>query len=144
MLIRNSLFEPALFENFADLDRTLATFDNFRRRMETRAPEPRLSLEDKGDAFVLDAELPGVTPESLELTLTGPVLKLRARRNVLVPEGFVAHRRERPAFDLMRSITLPARVDAEKVTATAKDGIVTVLLPKAPESMPRNITVKTV
>jgi HSP20 family protein len=143
------MFEPVLFENFADLDRTFAVFDQMRRRMdaflresERAGYEPRFSMDDRGDAYVLEAELPGVTAETLELTLTGPVLKLRARREVNVPEGFVAHRRERLAYDLARSITLPTRVDAEQVTAEARDGIITVVLPKAAEARPRSIPVK--
>lgn len=143
------MFEPVLFENFADLDRTLAMFDQMRRRMfeqmrggELFTSEPRFSLDDRGDAYVLEAELPGVSADSLELTLTGPVLKLHARRDVALPEGFTAHRRERAAFDLSRSITLPTRVDADQVTAEAKDGIITVILPKAAEARPRAISVK--
>lgn len=143
------MFEPVLFENFADLDRTFAMFDQMRRRMdhmmrgtERYAAEPRFSLDDRGDAYVLEAELPGVKADALELTLTGPVLQLRARREVELPEGYTAHRRERPSFDLARSITLPTRVDGNQVSAEAKDGIVTVILPKAAEARPRTITVK--
>jgi HSP20 family protein len=136
------------FVNFSDLDRTFAALDVMRRQLdrgltpERNGSEPRFDVRDDGDAFVLRAELPGIPAKNLELTLTGQVLKLRAARTVDVPEGFVAHRRERTAFDLTRSISLPTRVDAERVTAEAKDGIVTVTLPKAAEAKPRNITVK--
>lgn len=143
------LFEPSLFNDFADLDRTLATFAQMRRRMDAMWREAersgsghRMSLDDRGDAWVLEAELPGVSAEDLELTLTGPVLQLRARRQVQVPEGFTAHRRERRSFEVARSITLPSRVDGEGVTAQARDGIVTVVLPKAAEARPKSIPVK--
>jgi HSP20 family protein len=143
------------FVNFSDLDRTFAALDVMRRQLDRNAfdrraferdrtdrTEPRFDIRDDGDAFILRAELPGIPAKNLELTLTGQVLKLRAARNVDVPEGFVAHRRERTPFDLTRSISLPTRIDAERVTAEAKDGIVVVTLPKAAEAKPRNITVK--
>ena len=137
------------FVNFSDLDRTFAALDVMRRQLdrsermfERDRTEPRFDVRDNGDAFVLRAELPGIPAMNLELTLVGQVLKLRAARSVDVPEGFVAHRRERAAFDLTRSVSLPTRVDAERVTAEAKDGIVTVTLPKAADAKPRNITVQ--
>ncbi len=140
------MFETRLFENFADLDRTFAALDAVRRGFERRTEErvePRFTAEDTGDAYVCRAELPGVPASVLEVTLTGQVLKLQARRKLDVPAGFTAHRRERPSFELSRSVTLPAKVDAERVTATAKDGVVTVTLPKAAEAKPRTITVET-
>lgn len=137
------------FVNFSDLDRTFAALDVMRRQLDRNfdrgerfGTEPRFDVRDDGEAFVLRAELPGIPAKNLELTLTGQVLKLRAARSVDVPEGFVAHRRERGAFDLTRSVSLPTRIDAERVTAEAKDGIVTVTLPKAAEAKPRSITVK--
>lgn len=143
------MFEPLLFENFADLDRTFSVFDQMRRRMdavlresERSTLEPRFTLDDRGDAYVLEAELPGVTTDDLEITLTGSTLRMRAQRRVELPDGSVAHRRERPSFELSRSITLPTRINGDDVTAEAKDGIVTLILPKAAEARPRAIEVK--
>jgi HSP20 family protein len=139
------MFETRLWENFADLDRTFAAIDAIRRGFveeQQRSREAaRFSAEDTGEAYVCKAELPGVPASALEVTLIGQVLKLKATRNIEQPKGFVVHRRERPAFELSRSVTLPAKVDAEKVTAVAKDGVVTVTLPKAAESKPRTINV---
>lgn len=141
----------------SDLDRTFAHFDALRRQMlrafdepafergvVERSPTPRFSMKDTGTAWELKAELPGVPPEAVELTLTGQVLRLRAERKATTtPEGYTPHRQERPAFVLNRSITVPQKVDAERVTATAKDGVFTVTLPKAAEAVPRTIAIKT-
>ena len=139
------MFETRLWENFADLDRTFAALDAIRRTFEGRPyanrVEPRFTADDAGDHYVVKAELPGVPANALELTLTGQVLKLKATRNVEEPKGYVAHRRERPSFELQRSVTLPAKVDAERVSANAKDGVITITLPKAAEAKPRSITV---
>jgi HSP20 family protein len=135
--------------NFSDLDHTLAALDLFRRNFEralTGSPiaqdDGRFDVKDDGESYVVQAVLPGIPANALELTLTGQSLKVRAHRKVNAPEGYVAHRRERPTFDLVRSFSLPTRVDAEKVTAVAKDGIVTITLPKAADAKPRSITVQ--
>ena len=140
------MFETRLWENFSDLDRTFAALDVMRRRMERAfdepAREPRFYAEDPGDAYVVRAELPGIPASALEVTLVGQLLKLKARRATEVPPGFVAHRRERAPFELTRSVTLPTKVDGDRVTAKSEDGIVTITLPKAAEAKPRAITVQ--
>jgi HSP20 family protein len=139
--------------NFTDLDRTFAALDTLsrdlqrdvvraRRATSTPAEPPRLAAEDTGDAWVVRAELPGVPPEAVELTLTGQVLRLSATRRPPTPDDAVTHRAERPAFSITRSITLPHKIDVEKVTATGKDGLFEVTLPKAVEAKPRTITVQ--
>jgi HSP20 family protein len=141
-----------MWENFTDLDRTFAALDQWMRfgANAARTHEPkttealRFDARDDGDAYVLRAELPGVPAEHVELTLLGQVLRLRATRKLNVPEGFTVHRRERADLDVTRSITLPVRVDAERVTAEQKDGVLVVRLPKAAEAKPRTITVKTI
>ena len=144
------MFETRLWENFSDLDRTFAALDLMRRRMERAVDEtaalrePRFYAEDAGDAYVVRAELPGVPASALEATLVGQVLKLKARRAPEMPQGFVAHRRERGAFELTRSITLPTKVDGDRVTAKSEDGVVTITLPKAADAKPRSITVQSV
>jgi HSP20 family protein len=143
------------FLDYSDLDRTAdalrTRFDRFFQGLEAGREflastdafdEPRFFFQDDGDRFVIRGVLPGVPASALELTLTGQSLKLRAKRTAEAPEGFAAHRRERPSFDLARSFSLPTRVDAERVTAESKDGVVTISLPKAQDAKPRSITVK--
>jgi HSP20 family protein len=140
------MFETRLWENFADLDRTFAALDAIRRTFDkpyANRVEPRFAADDAGDHYVVKAELPGIPASALELTLTGQVLTLKATRKVETAKGYVAHREERPSFELQRSVTLPSKVDAERVTAAAKDGVVTITLPKAAETKPRTITVTT-
>jgi hypothetical protein len=61
---------------------------------------------------------------------------------VKAPEGYSAHRQERPAVRFSRSFALPCRVNPEKATAAVKNGILTVTLEKAADAMPRQIAVK--
>ena len=109
-----------------------APFDEFRRRVERAFDEydregregrtGALALRDEGTALVLTTDLPGVTEADVSLTLNKNVLTIGVKRTLTPPEGMKALRQERPAFQATRNLALPARVDAEKVRATLRDG----------------------
>lgn len=103
---------------------------------------PRANLIDTGSSLVLTAEVPGLSDKDIQLTLNQEVLTLSGERKVQVPEGYSVHRQERPAVRFSRSFALPCRVDADRTTATVKNGILTVTLEKAADVMPRRIAVK--
>jgi HSP20 family protein len=132
--------------HFSDLDRTFAALDTLGRGLQRGhrrhdAEPARMNAEDTGDAWVVRAELPGIPVEAVELTLAGQVLKLQANRRDSYGDDVTVHRAERQAVRLTRSITLPHKIDAERVSARAKDGILEVTLPKAVEARPRTIAV---
>lgn len=102
---------------------------------------PRTNLTDTGDAFELRAEVPGITKESLNIKIQGNYLEIGGERAVTTPEGYKVHRRERAAATFSRSLTLPADVNAEKVHAVLKDGILVLTLPKAEAAKPRQISI---
>ena len=138
-----------------DLRRALSSVNDFRREFDrlfgdvdpgfdrTSSVEfPQVELRDEGPAYVLRAELPGLTDKDIRITLQDGTLTLAGERAVAVPEGYSVHRQERQATKFSRSFTLPTKVDAEKTGATVKDGVLTVTLGKATEVQPRQITVK--
>lgn len=98
--------------------------------------------EDR-EQLILKAELPGVNKDDLELSLHDGVLTLAGeRREEKSLENSEVHRSERFLGKFQRSFTLPAAVDAAKVQASFKDGMLTVTLPKAEEAKPKHIEVK--
>jgi len=103
---------------------------------------PRANLIDAGSNVVVTAEIPGLSEKDVELTLNQDVLTISGERKVSAPEGYSVHRQERPAVSFSRSFALPCRVNAERATASVKDGILTVTLEKAPDAMPRQIAIK--
>jgi HSP20 family protein len=109
---------------------------------ESEGAFPRISLDDQGAAFVVRAELPGLSEKDLELNATATTLTLKGERKVEAPEGFSVHRSERSTFRFSRSFELPTKVDADKVEARLEHGVLTVTLPKAPEAQPKQISVK--
>src|SRR5690606_18719647 len=118
------------------LDRML---DELDRRLPAPDGTPRLSLEDKGEALEVRADLPGFRREDVDVQLERNTLTIRARRETKVPDGYVAHRRERSAYRIARTLTLPCRVDAEKASASLEDGVLVLTLPKIAAEQPRRI-----
>lgn len=105
-------------------------------------PYPPLNLYDAGDCYLLAAQVPGVPPSELDLTITGETLTLRGERKRTEGVKEECYRRqERPMGRWSRTLTLPDRVDSGQVSATFAHGILTVTLPKAESAKPRQITV---
>ena len=141
---------------FTDLDRNFELMNQLRRRLDRVFEEvdgergwtttdqfPRSNIYDTGKSFLLKAEVPGLTENDVTLTLTQDVLTLAGERKVETPEGYSVHRRERLPMRFSRSFALPSKVDPEKVSATIKDGILTVTVDKAPEVQPKQISIRT-
>jgi len=105
---------------------------------------PRVDIREEEHAIVVSAELPGVDKDALKVEVEKGVLVLSGEKkeeSESKEDGF--YRRERTYGTFKRSFTLPDEVDAERIEADYKDGVLRVRLPKRPEVAPRQITVKT-
>lgn len=102
---------------------------------------PRTNMYDTGEALEVRVEVPGVQREDLNIKLQGNYLEIRGNRKAETPEGYSTHRVERGATSFTRSFTLPSEVDAAKVEATLKDGILTLVLGKAEPAKPKQIVI---
>jgi HSP20 family protein len=123
-----------------EMDRVL--FDGQGGFAPGREVWPTASLSDAGKAWVLRAELPGLTEKDVELTVNADSVTLRAERKLETPTGYTVHRRERAGYRLARSFTLPTKVDPNQVEASLKNGLLTVTLNKAADAQPRQVQVK--
>jgi HSP20 family protein len=104
---------------------------------------PPVNVWEDGDAFHVEAELPGLTHEQLQLSVTNRnQLSLQGERLPEEAEKGRWHRRERGFGRFQRILKLPAPVDADKIEATFENGLLHVRLPKGEEARPRRITVK--
>lgn len=97
--------------------------------------------EDEGNFFV-EAELPGFRIEDVNVHVRGQELTLSGERRHEEKEGVTYHRRERVHGKFHRTLELPLPIDADKVQASLKHGVLTVTLPKAEAARPRKIEVK--
>jgi HSP20 family protein len=126
----NSFFELPVWSSFA---RTGQLFTGW---------SPALDLYQSNDNVIAVVELPGMRKEDIEISLhDGTVTISGERKRENSSDGDKAERTERYIGRFRRSIALPTRVDAGKVSATYRDGILTVTLPKAEEVKPKQIQV---
>jgi HSP20 family protein len=94
------------------------------------------------DAYVYRADVPGLTEADLSVAIEDGSLVLKGERKIVNPEGAQVHLREQQVASFTRKVALPGRVEASAVTATLKDGVLTVTLPKASDTLPRQISIK--
>ncbi len=130
-----------MFRLFSDIDRGMGAVEE--GGMFGSSVWPRVAVHDSGSEFVVRAEVPGMGEREIDVTLEQNTLTLKGERKVEVPEGFAVHRQERQNVSFARSFSLPAKVDAEKVEASLRNGVLELKLPKAAEEQPRQIQVNT-
>lgn len=103
---------------------------------------PAVDIEEHADKFVLYADVPGVDPASIEVTLEKGVLTLTGSRAARVEQKEIQSRREeRVTGRFFRRFSLPDTVDSEAVKASNKNGVLEIVIPKRPASQPRRIQV---
>ncbi len=115
-------------------------FDGYRQE---GGAYPAVNVWSTGDEAVLLAELPGVDPGTIDVTVTGNALTLQCERK---PESSgsdeMYHRQERDFGRVVRSIRLPFEVDNDKIEARYENGILRIALPRSEETKPRKIEIK--
>jgi HSP20 family protein len=102
---------------------------------------PALDVYQDNDNVIAVVELPGMRKEDIEIYLHDGTLIISGERKAEITNGQKAERTERFTGKFRRSVTLPTQVDANRVNASYKDGILTVTLPKAEEAKPKQIKV---
>ena len=101
---------------------------------------PPLNVWETAEALKIEAELPGLKAEELDLTVLGSELTIQGRI-AQSPEGQTVHRRERAVGDFRRVVRLPVDVEGDKIVATLNDGVLLITLPKAAGAKPQKISV---
>jgi HSP20 family protein len=135
---RGGLFPSSIGRILSDYDRLLG----FETNGDTIVGSPRMNLYDNGENFQVVAEIPGFSKDELDIKSQGNYLELSGTRKADTPVGYKARRVERGVTSFTRSFTLPADVDADHITATLKDGLLTMVLPKTEKSKPKQITIR--
>ncbi len=105
---------------------------------------PKINLRDDAENVYVEALLPGVEPDKIDMNVLGNTLTLSGERQAMVEgeEGRTWHRHERGTGKFMRTIELPVEIVADQVKAECRNGLLRVTLPKAAEAKPKKISVK--
>lgn len=103
---------------------------------------PKMNLYETGEQIELRVELPGYAKEDIHIKVQGNYLEISGSRVTACPEGYTIHRQERENPTFTRSITLPVEVDSSRATASIKDGILHLILPKSAAVRPQQIAIR--
>lgn len=134
------MLEPLRKEMEDVMERFFGREDGKPRAADVWAP--RVDLEETDREILVKADLPGVDPKNVEVTVENGVLTVRGERKEEREEKKKNyHRVERFAGSFYRAVALPPGADADKVTATSANGVVTVSIPKKAEAQPKKIAV---
>lgn len=115
-------------------------FENTWRDYAEHLP---LDVHETDDSYVVTTNLPGMNADDIDINLQDNVLTIRAEtQQPEVDEKTRVVVQERTYGKMIRSVTLPMKIDSENVDAEYHDGVLTLTLHKAPEAQPRRITIK--
>lgn len=124
-----------LFDNFFDGGEEFPAMEGFT---------PSIDLMDSPEKLVVKAEVPGVDPNEIEISVQDNVLTLTGEKKSEKEEkGKTWYRRESMYGKFSRSIPLPAAILGDKIEAATDAGVLTITLPKSETAKPRKIAVKT-
>ena len=104
-------------------------------------PYPPVNVFRKGDDFLVIIELPGIKKSELDIEAKDNTIRVAGSKSVGYPEKVSLHRRERLGGRFDRTVTLPVEIDAERVKAEYRDGILALFLPRSERDKPRSIKI---
>jgi HSP20 family protein len=144
-------YEPwNLLDKFQDELNRLGLFDQVRESLDsdnsnivTSHWRPAVDIREESDRYVIVADIPGVDPKDLEITMEGGVLTIKGERASDKEESHEGYKRvERVRGTFYRRFSLPDSADADHIEAKGKNGVLEIVLPKLEKVQPRKITVK--
>jgi HSP20 family protein len=142
---RNGLADP--FQDFEDLQEEINRLFDFTRTPEPRgildrAFSPAVDVVENPDSFEVLCDVPGVEIGDVEISVAANVLTLKGERRAGKKDDAKTYREETSAGRFQRTLQLPLPIDADKVEAVLKDGILQIVLPKHEQLKPRQIAVQ--
>ena len=102
---------------------------------------PPINMFQQGDNFVAIVELPGIDREQLNVEAKENRIRISGQKAVSYDQGVSLHRRERVSGVFDRTLSVPVRIDADKMRAEYRDGILALFIPRAESDMPKTITI---
>jgi HSP20 family protein len=125
------------FDPFSEMDRLTSSLLGVRQG-------PRfmpVDLYREGDRYILNADMPGIDPGSVDVDVDGQLLTIRAQRTAATAEGAKWLAQERPSGSYLRQFSLGDGVDPEQISAHYDNGVLSVILPVSERAKPRKIEI---
>ena len=134
-------YRPKSTNLLRDFDAVMNSFFGDDLGLETRAPA--VDIREEEDKYILEAELAGISEKDIDINVENGMLTISSEKKDEKEEkknGYIL--KERKSSSFRRSFMLPKDVDADKIDATVRNGILSLDMPKSPEAKPKKITVK--
>ena len=134
-------YSPVSLDVFGNFDRIFDSF--FNDSTARRGSQPRVDIQEKEDAYLLEAELPGLSDKDVDVKVDDNLLTISSKsesENSEEKSGYILRERRHRSF--ARSFVLPKDVDRDSIEAHFNDGLLSLTLNKTPETKPRTIEVK--
>ncbi len=128
-----------LFDPFRDLDRVASSLLDSRQGPRSMP----IDLYRDGDTYVLNADLPGIDPGTVDVDVDGQLLTIRAERTPRSREGVKWLASERPSGSFHRQFTLGDGIASESISASYDNGVLSVTIPVSERAKPRKVEVQT-
>lgn len=132
------------FETLFDLQRALEgrrQSDWLRNATTARGAYPPINMFRQGDDYVAIVELAGINKSELEIQAKDNTIRISGKKVANYPENLSVHRRERVFGSFDRTISVPIRIDEDKIRAEYRDGILALFIPRAEEDKPRTVQI---
>jgi HSP20 family protein len=139
MIGRYDPFE-ALFEFQRALESRLES-DWLRSATAGTGAFPPINVFQQGDDLVAILELPGIDKGDLQLEAKNNTIRISGKKEIVYDEGTSVHRRERHSGTFDRTLTVPIQIDADRVKAEYRDGVLALFIPRAESDKPRSISI---
>jgi HSP20 family protein len=130
----------ALFDFQRALDSRLES-DWLRGATAGTGAFPPINVFQQGDNLVAIIELAGVNKSDLEIQAKDGTIRISGKKNVAYPEKVSLHRRERLSGTFDRTLTVPIQIDADRIKAEYRDGVLALFIPRAESDKPRTISI---
>lgn len=102
---------------------------------------PPVDVAETQEKIIVRAEVPGMKQEEIQIEFENGLLSIRGERKLVKEEGVTFHRVERTFGNFSRSFTLPRTIDPEKISASYRDGVLQIEVPKKEEAKPKQIRI---
>jgi HSP20 family protein len=126
------------FEPFADFDRFSS---ELLGALSRRAASMPIDAYRHGDHWIVKVDLPGVDPDTVDLTVDRNVLRIEAKRDWRPEEGDLVLAAERPRGTFSRQLVLSEDIETGAIKADYRDGVLTVMLPVAEAAKPKKVAI---
>ena len=125
------------FDPFRELDRMAGALLDPRQRLRLMP----IDLYREGDHYILNADLPGIDPGSVDVDVDGQLLTIRAERTIQASDSVTGLTRERESGSFLRQLNLGQGINIEGISAKYENGVLSVLIPVSERAKPRKIEV---